>query len=202
MVESKRKTICTVLGCFCGSCFSQSGLSDKHSSKFSRLRTRNHHVFVIFVVSVCVSGTWAGLRWGWPVSRDSVSYDIGQWWVLVVWLLTAAVSLHVQEELQGWPSAVQSGEDEGWTGDSQVNTAGPKIPELPLSHADHEHFTSSGYLIKHNITCWDLRLNCLLFSFSLASNLQLTFTGFFHKAGKFVLLSCRPLAFTFQSQCD
>uniref|UniRef100_A0A4W6DU04 SUZ12 polycomb repressive complex 2 subunit a n=1 Tax=Lates calcarifer TaxID=8187 RepID=A0A4W6DU04_LATCA len=28
------------------------------------------------------------------------------------------------------------------------------------------------------------RLNCLLFSFSLASNLQLTFTGFFHKAGK------------------
>uniref|UniRef100_A0A4W6DX61 SUZ12 polycomb repressive complex 2 subunit a n=1 Tax=Lates calcarifer TaxID=8187 RepID=A0A4W6DX61_LATCA len=50
MVESKRKTICTVLGCFCGSCFSQSGLSDKHSSKFSRLRTRNHHVFVIFVL--------------------------------------------------------------------------------------------------------------------------------------------------------
>lgn len=37
-------------------------------------------------------------------------------------------------------------------------------------------------------------LNFLVFSHSLASNLQLTFTGFFHKAGK-VLLSNHPMIF-------
>lgn len=58
------------------------------------------------------------------------------------------------------------------------------------------NLASSGHLIKNNITCQNLEVLLFLLH-SLAFNLQLTFTGFFHKAGKFVLLSIRPSALVY-----